>query len=664
MRRAVLLALLASCSVPDKQPVSGDAGVDGASPGGPIETEITEAPAEFSNTATATFRFRSNYAGAMFECSVDGNDAAACTSPFSRELGDGAHTFSVRATDGQGDGDDTPAEHVWMIDTNAPNTTLTEMPPAADNSTMVTFAFTSNEANVTFECSLDNAAYAACESGASFGPIDDGAHAFAVRARDRAGNVDASPAIHAWQVDTSTPDTTIVSGPDTESATASATFTFLSPDAGPSATFECTLDSVLFLPCVSPQTYNGLSEGMHAFQVRVRDSVGNLDPTPATRTWTVDLTPPETTIDGGPSGMVAVASASFTFSSNEATATFACSLDGAGFAACTSPFTTTGLAQGAHSFAVRATDAAGHDDPSPATASWTVDTVPPDLMIVAGPNEAETSGPRVTFMFTASEGTTECNVDGAGFAACTSPVSYNLPAASHTFAVRATDGAGNTATANRGWTVSCAAPDPAGAAGLLHLDDTGQIQTNATGGANATLGPTELAEPADPTPASGRFAGGLGFAPNEGDLVAWPLAVGAASQLTLELWARPDAINGTRDVLVSGDGRVAIRVTQDGPNTVRFSATVVETGGVMHTVASASVPAGAWHWVLVSLQAPALRLWVDGAVTSINDAQVGAAPALDAIQLGGNYGGQLDEVFVSLTATSTDEGALARYCPP
>lgn len=664
MRAAFLVALLASCSIPDKQPATGDGGVDGASPGGPIDTEITEAPAEFANSATATFKFKSNYPGAMFECSVDGHDAATCTSPFSRELADGAHTFSVRAIDGHGEGDDTPAEHVWMIDTVAPNTTLTEMPPSADNSTMVTFSFTSNEATVTFECSLDNGEYAACESGATFGPIGDGAHAFAVRARDRSGNVDASPAIHAWQVDTSTPDTTLVSGPSNASPTASATFTFLSPDAGPGATFQCALDGAVFLPCVSPQTYNALSEGMHTFQVRVRDAVGNVDPTPATRTWSVDLTPPETTIDGGPSDTVAVASASFTFSSNEPSATFACSLDGAAFAACTSPFTATGLAQGAHSFAVRATDAAGHDDPSPATASWTVDTVPPDLMIVAGPGDGETSGPRVTFMFTASEGTTECSVDGAVFAACANPVSYNLRASAHSFAVRATDAAGNTATATRGWTVACAAPDPAGAAGLLHLDDTAQLQTNATGGANATLGPTDAAEPADPTPASGRFAGGLGFAPSEGDLVAWPLAAGATSQLTLELWARPDAINGTRDVLVSGDGRVALRVTQDSPNTVRFSATVVETGGVMHTVTSASVAAGAWHWVLVSLQAPSLRLWVDGAVTSIGDAQLGAAPALDAVQLGGNYGGRLDEVFVSLTATATDEGALARYCPP
>lgn len=98
---------------------------------------------------------------------------------------------------------------------------------------------------------------------------------------------------------------------------------------------------------------------------------------PAVRSWTVDLTPPDTTLAGGPSGTVPFASASFSFTASESEATFACSLDGGAFAPCTSPDAVTGLAQGAHTFAVRATDAAGHTDPSPASRSWTVDTSAP-----------------------------------------------------------------------------------------------------------------------------------------------------------------------------------------------------------------------------------------------------------------------------------------------
>src|SRR5206468_3408882 len=52
-------------------------------------------------------------------------------------------------------------------------------------------------------------------------------------------------------------------------------------------------------------------------------------------------------------------------------ATFQCALDGAVFAACTSPKTYSGLLSGPHTFQVRASNANG-TDPSPAAYSWTI----------------------------------------------------------------------------------------------------------------------------------------------------------------------------------------------------------------------------------------------------------------------------------------------------
>jgi hypothetical protein len=665
MRVITLLALVA-CSVPDKQPVT-DGGIDapdGTDDRAP-DTTITSAPAEFSRETAATFEFESDKP-ATFECSIDGEAPVACTSPYIRTLDDGAHVFAVRAIDAAGNIDESPAEHLWTIDTVAPQTFLTETPPAADNSVHVRFSFESDERNVQFECSVDNGGYSVCQSGDRFGPFSDGTHSFAVRARDRAGNVDASPAIHAWTVDTTTPDTMIVSGPEGPVAVTTATFTFVSPDAGAGATFQCALDGSGFTACTSPRTYTNLGAGPHTFEVRVRDAVGNIDPTPATRTWTVDLTPPNTMIIDGPEGVVAATSAIFTFTANESDVTYACRLGEAPFLPCTSPFTVNGLAQGPHTFAVRATDAAGHTDPTPATRSWTVDTIPPDVAITSGPAEGSTSGPHVRLSFTASDGAVTCSLDGAPPAPCASPLTLQLPAGPHQLVVRAVDAAGNTGTATRSWTVACAAPGPAGAVGLLHLDDTGQLLANAVpGGEAATLGDDLSVEPSDPVSIPGRFGRALAFTAEEGDRVAWPVQLPASSELALELWARPEVPgNGSRALLATADGRLVVRVAAAGGTNVRFSVVIGETGAQTRVVSSAPVAAGAWHHVIVSLAEPTLALWVDGVRTEHPNVRPGTPLAFDAISLGGDYNGALDEVWLAHSAITSEDEALGRYCPP
>jgi hypothetical protein len=85
-----------------------------------------------------------------------------------------------------------------------------------------------------------------------------------------------------------------------------------------------------------------------------------------------DTTPPDTTILTGPAGTVALTTASFTFSATEIGSTFECRLDAAAWAACAMPISYSGLAQGSHSFSVRATDPAGNTDQTPASRTWTV----------------------------------------------------------------------------------------------------------------------------------------------------------------------------------------------------------------------------------------------------------------------------------------------------
>ena len=168
------------------------------------------------------------------------------------------------------------------------------------------------------------------------------------------------------------PETTITSGPPTVTNSTSASFSFTSSVTGSS--FQCAVDAASFATCSSPARYSGLAEGSHSFRVRAIDSAGNVDPTPASSSWTIDLTRPETMIDSGPSGTTSSTTASFSFSSNEANSTFQCSLDAGSYAACSSPTTYSGLANGSHTFQVRATDPAGNTDQTPAARTWTVDT--------------------------------------------------------------------------------------------------------------------------------------------------------------------------------------------------------------------------------------------------------------------------------------------------
>jgi hypothetical protein len=79
-----------------------------------------------------------------------------------------------------------------------------------------------------------------------------------------------------------------------------------------------------------------------------------------------DTTPPKTSLS---EEFPARDAATFSFSANER-ATFACSLDGAAYVPCDSPTSYSDLDPGWHTFAVRATDAAGNVDPSPAETRW------------------------------------------------------------------------------------------------------------------------------------------------------------------------------------------------------------------------------------------------------------------------------------------------------
>lgn len=84
-----------------------------------------------------------------------------------------------------------------------------------------------------------------------------------------------------------------------------------------------------------------------------------------------DTTAPDTTITKGPKKKTKKKKATFEFTSDEAGTAFQCSLNGGGFELCTSPWKLKGK-KGKNRFEVRAIDASGNVDQSPATYDWKV----------------------------------------------------------------------------------------------------------------------------------------------------------------------------------------------------------------------------------------------------------------------------------------------------
>ena len=263
-----------------------------------------------------------------------------------------------------------PVNVSWAVDTIAPDTSLVTHPAALSNSNSATFAFNGTEASSTFVCSVDGLAQANCASPLTLNGLADGSHTFTVSAVDAAGNSDPTPISFTWTIDTAASTTSIGTKPASLTNNTVATFTFSSSEAG--STFACRLDGVVAIACSSPQAYSNLTPGVYTFDVKATDPAGNTDPIGASTSWTVDVTPPDTSTTCQPTDPTSSTSATFAFASTEANSTFACSLDNAAFTACTSPKSYTGLALGTHTFAVKATDPAGNTDATPAAYSWTV----------------------------------------------------------------------------------------------------------------------------------------------------------------------------------------------------------------------------------------------------------------------------------------------------
>ncbi|EPX56913.1 Large repetitive protein [Cystobacter fuscus DSM 2262] len=208
-------------------------------------------------------------------------------------LSNGPHTVTATATDTAGNS--ATDSNTFTVDVVIPASPVVTGPPngtvindntpvitgtAPPNST-VTVIVDGNPIGTTTSDPEGNWTYTPTT------PLPDGPHDITAITTNEEGN--ASPPSNTVRVtiDTEVPDTTIISGPEGTTPNRSATFEF---DSGePGVTYECRLDGGEWTACTSPVTYDNLPDGEHTFEVRSRDSAGNVDATPATRTWTVHV---------------------------------------------------------------------------------------------------------------------------------------------------------------------------------------------------------------------------------------------------------------------------------------------------------------------------------------------------------------------------------------
>ncbi|MFL5891349.1 MAG: hypothetical protein ACJ75I_01260 [Solirubrobacterales bacterium] len=176
------------------------------------ETTITGGPIGPTNDATPTFKFKSSVTGSTFRCRFDGHAFAPCSGPGATHtpasaLTDGPHTFAVRAVNGEAI-DPSPASRSFTVDTHPPQTTITAGPSGVTPDNTPTFKFASSETGGTFQCRIrvvgGSGSFGPCSGpGASHTPglpLANGGYVFSVRAKDKAGNLDPSPANRSFTV--------------------------------------------------------------------------------------------------------------------------------------------------------------------------------------------------------------------------------------------------------------------------------------------------------------------------------------------------------------------------------------------------------------------------------------------------------------------------------
>ena len=256
----------------------------------PPETTITTGPSALTSDARPAFAFASDDPAARFECGLDEGPHQPCTSPFQGEpLGDGAHTFTVRATDPYvGTPDSTPSTRAFLVDSAAPHQARLRgsSPPSPANNNLPRVTGAAEAGSIvslfgTRGCSGRPLASGAAAAFASRGlRIRVPSNALTkVRAvvTDAAGNrTNCSSDFVPYLEDSRRPRTRISAGPRGRTFDRTPTFWFRSDETR--SRFRCRLDAGRWRHCGRQLTLRRPALGHHVLRVAAEDRAGNRGP--------------------------------------------------------------------------------------------------------------------------------------------------------------------------------------------------------------------------------------------------------------------------------------------------------------------------------------------------------------------------------------------------
>jgi hypothetical protein len=256
------------------------------------------------------------------------------------------------------------------LDVDPPETTITSSPAALSASPDASFAFTSDEAGSTFECSLDGATFASCTSPAAYTALSDGVHTFDVRATDGAGNADSTPDSASWTIDATAPNValadpgspvrgTVTLNPSANDGSGSGVASLIVQRSPAGAGSWTTIGT--------SWNTTALANGSYDLRARATDNAGNVANS-SVRTVTVDNSAPSLVSSAPADGELAAAAGSLTIVADEDLGGItAAQIDGAAapapaLAGATATYTTV-FSDGPHTFSGELEDTAGNTRP-------------------------------------------------------------------------------------------------------------------------------------------------------------------------------------------------------------------------------------------------------------------------------------------------------------